>query len=170
MTLLTRRREITAHPAEVPRAIFGPEAARDFLPHLQHAQVALRAVVGEGHREVTHEAQHLVAAAQESVDEPPLRRERRALFLRRRVTSAISVFCRVRVELVGSLDQAVVAAQVGARGLFAELALTRGARLSCGLFDLDEQRRERLGPDRLRRADLCEVDEVTQQVSIAEAM
>lgn len=83
MALLTRCREITPHTAEVAGVLRRSEAARHFLRQLHHPQVTFRAVVVEGHREVIHEAQNLVAAAQQPVDEPPLRRQGGALLLRR---------------------------------------------------------------------------------------
>ena len=102
MTLLTCCREVTPHPEEDPRPFLRPEAARDFLPRLHHLQVRLRPIVSKGHREVSHEAQYLVAAAEEPVDVPPLPCRRRALPLRR--IAPVCLGRRAPVKLINHVE------------------------------------------------------------------
>lgn len=93
------------------------------------------------------------------IDEPPRWRERRALLLLRRVIFSCNLR-RVRVQFVRLPDQAVIATEVAAAAsLLAESPLARDARLRGGLFDLDEQRRERLRPDLLLGVRLFDVDQ-----------
>src|SRR5215216_2005523 len=127
MALLARGREVAPHAAEAPRPVFGPGAARDLPLHLHHPEVSFRPVGGEGHREVTHEAEGPFAAAQQSVDEPAGRGERWPLLRRRGATSG-----RLWVEPVGSPNRPVVAGAVSTPGLLSEplppVAYGRGGR------------------------------------------
>ena len=67
--LLSRRREIGAHPAESLHAFSCSETARDFLLQFQHPQVALRTVVIEGNFEVGHKAQHFSFVFDKTVEQ-----------------------------------------------------------------------------------------------------
>src|SRR6266566_9819062 len=74
--LLTERGEITANATEHGHPLFCAEAARDFLLHFDHAQIALREVVVKRDSKIEQEPQHRPLALAESIQQIA----RRALF------------------------------------------------------------------------------------------
>ena len=64
--IFARRRDVAADAAEAQEGIEVTEGAGDFLAQLHHPQIALREVVVEGHREVTHEGEDASQDAQPS--------------------------------------------------------------------------------------------------------
>ena len=58
-TLFTQGREVTADATEDGNPLVGAKAARDFLLHLDHAQIPLRLIVVKGHGKVMQEGQNL---------------------------------------------------------------------------------------------------------------
>src|SRR5690348_2005957 len=74
LALLAQRREIPAQARERISSCLAAEAARDFLLHLEPAQVAFRLVIVEGDGEVVEEGQHLLLAEGEALEQVARRR------------------------------------------------------------------------------------------------
>ena len=74
VTLFAHRRDIAPDPAERFGSGPGAEAAGDLLLYLHHAQVPVGEVVVEGHSEVIHEPERLVAILRQPVEQVLRRR------------------------------------------------------------------------------------------------
>src|SRR5438445_12622716 len=73
-TLLAQGREIAADAAEGHRSRRRAETAGDLLLDLDHADIALRQAIVEGHREVVQEAQHRLQVLGEAIQQIARRR------------------------------------------------------------------------------------------------
>lgn len=67
--LFAHRSDVAADATEIACSLLRAEAARDFLLHFEHPDVAFCKVVVKGHRQVVHEAQSLSPVLSEATEQ-----------------------------------------------------------------------------------------------------